>query len=68
VRSLLGGGVFLCGLLICSWCILGGEMVDAREDSKGDYLVGPAFIGGLTFPNGRRLWKRHSYACIVSHR
>jgi hypothetical protein len=50
--SLLGGDVFLCGLLVCSWCILGGEVVDAREGSGGDYLVGSAFLGGQTFPNG----------------
>jgi hypothetical protein len=27
--SLLSGDVFLCGLLVCSWCILGGEVVNA---------------------------------------
>jgi hypothetical protein len=54
-RSLLGGDVFLYGLLVCSWCILGGEVVNAREGSKGDYLVGTAFLGGQTFRNGRLL-------------
>jgi hypothetical protein len=52
VRSLLGGDVFLCGLLICFWCILGGEAVDAQEGSGGDYLVGPAGLGGQIFLNG----------------
>jgi hypothetical protein len=32
-RSLLGGDVFLYDLLICPWCILDGEVVDAREGS-----------------------------------
>jgi hypothetical protein len=32
-RYLLGGDVFLYSILICFWCILGGEVVDAREGS-----------------------------------
>jgi hypothetical protein len=51
-RSSLGGDVFHCGLLIYSWCILGGEVVGAREGSGGDYLVGSAFHRGQTFLNG----------------
>jgi hypothetical protein len=54
-RSLLGGDVFLCGLLVCPWCILGGEVVDAREGFGGDYLVGSAFLGDQTSSNGRWL-------------
>jgi hypothetical protein len=53
VWSLLGGDVFLCGLLICSLYILGDEVVDAREGSRRDYLVGLAFLGGQSFPNGQ---------------
>jgi hypothetical protein len=51
-RSLLGDDVFLCGLLVCSWCILGGEVVDAQEGSRGDYLMGPTFLGGQNYTNG----------------
>jgi hypothetical protein len=42
--SLLGGDVFLHSLLVCSWYILGDEVVDAQEGSGGDYLVGSAFL------------------------
>jgi hypothetical protein len=45
-RSLLRGDVFLCGLLVCPWCILGGEVVDAQKGSRSNYLVGPIFLGG----------------------
>jgi hypothetical protein len=55
VWSLLGGDVFLYDLLFYSLYILGDEVVDAREHSEGDFLVGPAFLGGQTFPNGWRL-------------
>jgi hypothetical protein len=54
-RSLLGADIFLCSLLVYSWCILGGEVVVAREGFGGDYLVGMAFLGGQTFLNGRWL-------------
>jgi hypothetical protein len=54
-RSFLGGDVLLCGPLICSWCILGGEVVNALEGSRDEYLVGLAFLGGQTFLNGRLL-------------
>jgi hypothetical protein len=50
---LLGGDIFLCGLLIYSWYILGDEVVDAQEGFGGDYILGLAFLGGQTFPNGR---------------
>jgi hypothetical protein len=53
VWSLLGGDVLLCGLPVNSLYILDDEVVDARKGSKSDYLVGPAFLGGQTFPNGR---------------
>jgi hypothetical protein len=49
---LLGGDLFLYDLVICFWCIHGGEAVDALEGSRGDYLVEPAFLGGKTFLNG----------------
>jgi hypothetical protein len=54
LERLLSVGVFLCALLVCSLYILGDEVVDTQEGSRGDYFVVPAFLGGQTFLNGQR--------------